>query len=33
MNTKTQLSLSQNNYSSNAYDKKELCDNAFIIPM
>jgi len=31
VNTKTQLS--QNIYSNNAYDKEELCDNTFIIPM
>jgi len=25
--------LSENNYSNNAYNKEELCDDAFIIPM
>ena len=33
VNTKTEWPLSQNNGSNNAYDKEELCDNDFIIPM
>jgi len=33
LNTKTELSLSQNNCSNNAYAKEELCDNTFIMPM
>ena len=33
VNTKSELPLSQNNYSNNASDKEELCDNNFIIPM
>ena len=33
VDTKSKLPLSQNNWSNNASDKEELCDNAFIIPM
>jgi hypothetical protein len=33
MDTKSELPLSQNNYSNNATDKEELCNNVFIIPM
>jgi hypothetical protein len=33
MDTKSELPLSQNNYSDSACDKEELYDNAFIIPM
>jgi hypothetical protein len=31
--TKSEFSLSQNNYSDSACDKEELCDNAFNIHM
>ena len=31
VDTKSELPLSQNNYSNNASDKEELCNNAFII--
>jgi hypothetical protein len=33
VDTKSEFPLSQNNCSDNAYDKEELCDNAFIVPM
>ena len=33
VDTKSELSLSQNNCSACACDKEELCDNAFVIPI
>jgi hypothetical protein len=33
VDTKSEFSLSQNNYSDSACDKEELCDNAFNIYM
>jgi hypothetical protein len=33
VDTKSEFSLPQNNYSDSACDKEELCDNAFIVPM